>query len=476
MSFLNIPSGYKGLQIIHDTHIPFNSYGFLPQLYWFDGEACVPTSITNAIFGLATAYKKPQLLGDNKLYSPSSAEAHAQLLKTRAKVAKLVGTTNNGTYFNQMPNVNKLFEDAGLGDQFSAINHSTNLSNLVSALKKGPVVFDDLYDTGGGHALLGIGLLIDDINANGFLEKGEGIAWIIDPLNPAQNYTPSTIGPRPLTSGKATPPGPETFNSNWNNTVRGIDGASIKSVEIFQTKEGKFAFDYVQDYVTNTAGGNPTVSGSYNADGRLYEFMSIAKSSYSYNVEEKIGKGWQSAGNAQQDCLFDFSDFIIDDSNKVNADLLIYFNEESNLNNHISFYQVADHIGSIIDPITGQTVSPGMERYIELASLLARDFSTASDLLSKNKLSDRESADKAFMGEYSFELSAIDGNAIIAPLVTTSSGDVWSAFSTANKDKKDHFVQNGDMAFGVEDLFGLGDRDFNDLHIMKSIISINGIS
>ena len=35
------------------TAINSELYGTLPQLAWFEGGACVPTSVTNALVGLA---------------------------------------------------------------------------------------------------------------------------------------------------------------------------------------------------------------------------------------------------------------------------------------------------------------------------------------------------------------------------------------------------------------------------------------
>ncbi|MEY2985505.1 MAG: hypothetical protein RLZZ568_2122, partial [Cyanobacteriota bacterium] len=95
MAGLSIPGlSIPGLSIQGDfslsnfavASIPSNLYGLLPQLYWFNGLACAPTSITNGLVGLAAYYDTPTLLADG-------ANRHAQLLQTRLNVAEAIGTT-----------------------------------------------------------------------------------------------------------------------------------------------------------------------------------------------------------------------------------------------------------------------------------------------------------------------------------------------------------------------------------------------
>ena len=80
------------------------------------------------------------------------------------------------------------------------------------------------------------------------------------------------------------------------------------------------------------------------------------------------------------------------------------------------------------------------------------------------------------MGSFSFNLEAIDGTALLAPIVTTSQGEVWTTFAAANRDGKNHFQSRGGLSFQMEDQVDLGDGDFNDLTGAFTPLEINGIA
>ena len=48
--------------------------------------------------------------------------------------------------------------------------------------------------------------------------------------------------------------------------------------------------------------------------------------------------------------------------------------------------------------------------------------------------------------------------------------DVVFSYGSANAGNADHIRQVGDNTFGIEDLPGLGDRDFNDVVIEFAVI------
>jgi hypothetical protein len=155
---------------------------------------------------------------------------------------------------------------------------------------------------------------------------------------------------------------------------------------------------------------------------------------------------------------------------------VIFPNESSEYANTLGFYQVNDFAGTIQDPITGQFYSPGDGEYIATALQLSTRFNDSDQNQSNGELADRVSQDASQMGNFSFTLDAIDGKALVAPIVTTSAGDTWTVFAAANSDGLDHFLWNGGMSFRMEDLPDLGDRDFNDLHAVFTPLTINGIA
>jgi hypothetical protein len=60
----------------------------------------------------------------------------------------------------------------------------------------------------------------------------------------------------------------------------------------------------------------------------------------------------------------------------------------------------------------------------------------------------------------------------LAPVVITSEGNIFTPFARANSDQMQHFVARGSLSWGMEDLLGLGDKDFNDLHVSILIDAI----
>ena len=83
----------------------------------------------------------------------------------------------------------------------------------------------------------------------------------------------------------------------------------------------------------------------------------------------------------------------------------------------------------------------------------------------------RESTDSETLTKYRVDLSKLS-NGYLAPIALTSKGDIWSPFAAANVDKQQHFLSTGPLSWRMEDQRGLGDRDFNDLHVSMLIESI----
>ena len=133
-------------------------------------------------------------------------------------------------------------------------------------------------------------------------------------------------------------------------------------------------------------------------------------------------------------------------------------------NNNIGFYAVEDAIGTI-QLANGTTLKPGDPNYASEA--------IKSAVLQASKTDSKLNQD-------------IVGGKIYAPVVVaqgsltdfvnknpTNGGganDIHAYFNYigANADKTDHFRLIGNNTFGVEDIYGGGDRDFNDLVVTAS--------
>ncbi len=140
-------------------------------------------------------------------------------------------------------------------------------------------------------------------------------------------------------------------------------------------------------------------------------------------------------------------------------------------NNHIGFYLVEDSIGSIKLP-DGNFLKPSDAGY---AAAAIRNALTNS--LQASKIDSKANLD-------------ITGGKIYAPVVVAQgsladfiaknpsngggANDIHAYFNYigANSDKVDHFRLNGTNTFGVEDLYGGGDNDFNDLVVTMNFKTV----
>ena len=134
---------------------------------------------------------------------------------------------------------------------------------------------------------------------------------------------------------------------------------------------------------------------------------------------------------------------------------------DAGYNNYIALYEVEDEKGTLANGL-----KPGDEGYAEAAirsAVLATQFTSQADT--------------------SLSLA---GGKILAPVVVANGtfndflnrnpgnkadGGIHAFFNYigANTDKVDHFRLLGDNKFGVEDIYGGGDRDFNDLIFQMKI-------
>ena len=116
-------------------------------------------------------------------------------------------------------------------------------------------------------------------------------------------------------------------------------------------------------------------------------------------------------------------------------------------NNTGGFYRIDDDLGTVTDPLTGNTFTPGDDGYAAAALNASISASDAVELL-------------------------LDGGFPFAPYMLANGDEslFYSPFAQANPDGLDHVRDFGNGTFGFEDLFGLGDADFNDFTIAVSFL------
>jgi Cadherin-like/Domain of unknown function (DUF4114) len=207
--------------------------------------------------------------------------------------------------------------------------------------------------------------------------------------------------------------------------------------------------------VTNNS-SNDGYKVSVNADELVLNVVKLAGAA----VTSAIGSKSQSAPEGR---TIDLSDYA---GQTLKADIVT--NSSAACTNNIGFYAVEDSIGTI-KLANGNSLKPGDANYaIEAIK------SALTNSLQAGKTDSKTGQD-------------IVGGKIYAPVVVTQgtfndftsknptngggANDIHAYFNYlgANSDKVDHFRLIGQNTFGVEDMYGGGDRDFNDLVVKMNV-------
>jgi Domain of unknown function (DUF4114)/RTX calcium-binding nonapeptide repeat (4 copies) len=140
----------------------------------------------------------------------------------------------------------------------------------------------------------------------------------------------------------------------------------------------------------------------------------------------------------------------------VNADITnkatFEIKRDAGYNNHVGFYKIEDMLGTI--KVGATLIKPGEDGYRKAA---IQGRIAGVDLVGIN-------------GQTTSSRGEFLGGAMYAPFLianaATANADfsnVFTAYILGNADKVDHIRLLGDNTFGFEDLYGGGDRDFNDV-------------
>jgi hypothetical protein len=135
---------------------------------------------------------------------------------------------------------------------------------------------------------------------------------------------------------------------------------------------------------------------------------------------------------------------------------------EASYNNSVGFYQAVDAQGSIQ---TAQGIlKPTDAGYVQAAlqNAIVNGVDSGLNLTVENQ----GKANIIASLNKSFYMPILVANSTLAQ---ADRGHVYTAFIAANADKMEHIRSLGNNTFGFEDLFGGGDRDYNDLIVKASI-------
>ena len=209
--------------------------------------------------------------------------------------------------------------------------------------------------------------------------------------------------------------------------------------------------------VTNNS-NNDGYKISVNADELVLNVVKLAGSA----VASAIGSKSQSAPAGR---TIDLTDYV---GQTLKADITT--TSSASYNNNIGFYAVEDSIGTI-KLADGSFVKPGDDNY----AIKAIENALTNSLQAGK--TDRKTDLNVAGGKIYAPVVVAQGTlASFAATNPTNSGanNVHAYFNYigANSDNVDHFRLIGNNTFGVEDMYGGGDRDFNDLVIKMNVKSV----
>ncbi len=204
-------------------------------------------------------------------------------------------------------------------------------------------------------------------------------------------------------------------------------------------------------------GSLPMNAGGYFTDKAPAEkfksssFDPVPKNLLAYNASKP-----QIQNNTQ---IVDLTDLSVGET----AQLQVSLSRDADYTVQAGFYLVADSQGSVVDPITGELIAPEDSDYAQTAMASENIVSQLSGL----SLSENGFVDNAQL----YEL----GGSLIAPYVRImepGAEGLYFSFALANSDQINHFAQLSANSFGVEDSFGGGDLDYNDLTLSLKFVDV----
>jgi len=341
------------------------------------------------------------------------------------------------------------FVDGGRGDKDGIKNGkivdpstaaTVNVSAVLANFKDSLLITDPLSDL--PAALIVKAKLTSraaTVNEIGYvvLDKGETIDSI--------GFAGLTARAQILFAGLESSDVPTLSSFSFDKSIALINGQSIR---FFETTDSSFK---------ELAAGKSSVAGL----GSSFKFLSTtidsastvkaaAASSSGINFSLEIAgsfAGLDSLIGVNQANLpiLDFSALA---GIEVTADLSLA--REASYNSSIGFYKILTIDGSVRDPISGNVFLPGDSGYKNAA--LSNKVTNLKDLSIGN------------LQNTTNEIK-INESGMLAPYAIVNGADTYFAYGAANADLIPHFKVLGTNIIGLEDLYGGGDKDFDDVVI-----------
>ena len=333
------------------------------------------------------------------------------------------------------PENNNIFAIEGNPD--TEITLEFSLNNEVSANfvnEVGLILVDDInggIDTNGDG---NIDLNPDDDNyAEIALASGQVIFSAL-PGGLGNNQISSTI--RNLPTGKFL-----SFylvqNSTTDNFIESTNNQTTPPPVFFSSVvSNEDIFNHLE--VTELENGDFIVSFEDQFNGGDQDFNDLNLRVRTTNANTAIGTNLQISQGLE---VFDLTPY---DGQLIRGEFTVLPSSDASFNNLVGIYIMADEQGTIIDPVTGDVLTPGDINYAQVA----RDNSIVEF--------DRNGIDPVLLlGGFSY------GTYLVADGVNGGE-EVFFPFLDANSDNLDYIRLLGDNTFGFEDLVGGGDFSYDD--------------
>ena len=237
---------------------------------------------------------------------------------------------------------------------------------------------------------------------------------------------------------------PDLSSFSFQRDINLINGQKLVFFEIIDTTLESL----LKDYKTIESFGESFRTLDINDVSTSSAIVSKGGNSVSLSLIDSFsGLNEFISSEMDSDPILDFSGLA---SRKINGSVSI--SREAGYDSIVGFYQIQNHNGDVLDPLTGNLLSPGSDGYADAALNSINLFNEFGELSTENE------------STKTMAISSFSNAGILAPFVNiTTTGEKFFSFAAANSDGLSHFRSLGSGVIGVEDLKGGGDQDFDDL-------------